>query len=306
MAIAVAGQSAFDMFGNEAILTEEFLSTDFMSWEGGLVSINHENNNHLLNKAWLSDLEYDPESKRVLATFNGLPEKAIDLINSDFYEGTSQECVPLKRSGRDIKRGDGRGATIVTYPYKPAATPEMGVGVCPTASMFAAVASKYPEYTTKGGEKTPEEDLKKIIDELKSTIDTLKSENAKLREDLKEKDKTMESTVEKAVKAALESHDKAIKEASEYNDAVKELSSFMKPEDLEGFLSSKPAAGIIRATAAAMKATVASHIGSSGGSGSGGKGGSGKVQSTWEAGKEVYEAAGLTLEDLEKYGEIEE
>ncbi|AKB37371.1 hypothetical protein MSSAC_2781 [Methanosarcina siciliae C2J] len=304
MAICKAGQSAFNDWGDEAILSEEFLIKDHQTWETGKVSINHENNNALLGKATIKDIEYDAETQLVWATFPDLPDKAKDLINSEFYEGLSQECVPLEMDGNKILKGYGLGVTIVTYPYKPAATPEMGVGVRPTASMFAAVASKYPEYNT-GGEKTPEEDLKKIIDELKSTIDTLKSENAKLGEDLKEKDKTMESTVEKAVKAALESHDKAIKEASEYNEAVKELSSFMKPEDLEGFLSSKPAAGIIRATAAAMKATVASHIGSSGG-GEGGKGGSGKVQSTWEAGKEVYEAAGLTLEDLEKYGEIEE
>ncbi|AKB35607.1 hypothetical protein MSSAC_1017 [Methanosarcina siciliae C2J] len=304
MAICKAGQSAFNDWGDEAILSEEFLIKDHQTWETGKVSINHENNNALLGKSTIKDIEYDAETQLVWATFPDLPEKALSLINSDFYEGLSQECVPLEMDGNKILKGYGLGVTIVTYPYKPAATPEMGVGVRPTASMFAAVASKYPEYNT-GGEKTPEEDLKKIIDELKSTIDTLKSENAKLGEDLKEKDKTMESTVEKAVKAALESHDKAIKEASDYNDAVKELSSYMKPEDLEGFLSSKPAAGIIRATAAAMKATVASHIGAGKG-GEGGKGGSGKVQSTWEAGKEVYEAAGLTLEDLEKYGEIEE
>jgi len=304
MAICKAGQSAFNDWEDEAILSEEFLIKDHQTWETGKVSINHENNNALLGKATIKDIEYDAETQLAWATFPDLPDKAKDLINSEFYEGLSQECVPLEMDGNKILKGYGLGVTIVTYPYKPAATPEMGVGVRPTASMFAAVASKYPEYNT-GGEKTPEEDLKKIIDELKSTIDTLKSENAKLGEDLKEKDKTMESTVEKAVKAALESHDKAIKEASEYNEAVKELSSFMKPEDLEGFLSSKPAAGIIRATAAAMKATVASHIGAGKG-GEGGKGGSGKVQSTWEAGKEVYEAAGLTLEDLEKYGEIEE
>ncbi|WP_269849548.1 hypothetical protein [Methanosarcina horonobensis] len=42
----------------------------------------------------------------------------------------------------------------MSYPYKPAATPEMGVGVRPsTGSMMAAtLASKYPQYKT-GGEK---------------------------------------------------------------------------------------------------------------------------------------------------------
>lgn len=302
MAICKAGQSAFNDWGDEAILSEEFLIKDHQTWETGKVSINHENNNALLGKATIKDIEYGPETQLVWAFFPDLPDKAKDLINSEFYEGLSQECVPLEMDGNKIIKGYGLGVTIVTYPYKPAATPEMGVGVRPTASMFAAVASKYPEYKT-GGEKTPEDEP--TIDELKSTIDTLKSENAKLREDLEAKDKTMESTVEKAVKAALESHDKTNKEASEYNEAVKELSSFMKPEDLEGFLSSKPAAGIIRATAAAMKATVASHIGTDGGSG-GGKSGSGKVQSIYESGKEIYESAGVTLEDLEKYGEIEE
>ncbi|WP_158024080.1 hypothetical protein [Methanosarcina horonobensis] len=294
------------MFGDEAILTEEFLSKDFRTWEGGLVSINHENNNHLLNKARISDLEYDPETKLVWATFNDLPQKTLDLINSDFYEGVSQECVPLEMEGRKIKKGYGTGATLVSYPYKPAATPEMGVGVRPsTGSMMAAtLASKYPQYKT-GGEKTPENEP--TIDELKSTIETLKSENAKLREDLIAKDKTIESTVEKAVKIALESHDKRQKEASEYNEAVKELSSFMKgkEKELDEFLSEKPSAGIIRATAAAMKATVASHIGTGGGGG-GGSGGGGKVKSTYEAGKDVYTAAGITPEDLEKYGGLEE
>lgn len=301
MAIAVAGQSAYDMWGEEAILTEEFLGKDFRTWESGLVSINHENNNHLLNKAMISDLEYDPESKLVWATFNDLPQKTLDLINSDFYEGVSQECVPLELDGCNIKKGYGVGATLVTYPYKPAATPEMGVGVRPTTGsmMAATLASKYPEYKT-GGEKTPEEPT---IEELKSTIETLKSENVKLRGDLEAKDKTIESTVEKAVKAALESHDKARNEAAEYNEAVKELSSFMKEKELKEFLSEKPAVGIIRATAAAMKATVSSHIGTGGG---GGRGGGGKAQSTFEAGKDIYQAAGITPEDLEKYGGTEE
>lgn len=301
MAIAVAGQSAYDMFGEEAILTEEFLSKDFRTWESGLVSINHENNNSLLNKATISDVEYEAESKLVWATFNNLPEKALSLINSDFYEGVSQECFPLEFEGNKIKKGYGVGATLVTYPYKPAATPEMGVGVRPsTGSMMAAtLSSKYPQYK-QGGETTPDEPT---IDELKSTIEELKSKNAKLEADLLAKDKTMESTVEKAVRTALESHDKALKERAEYNDAVKELSSFMKEKELEEFLSANPAAGIIRATAAAMKATVSSHIGAGGGSGS--KGSSGKAQSTFEAGKDVYAAAGITPEDLEKYGGLE-
>jgi len=302
MAIAVAGQSAFDMFGEEAILTEEFLSRDYRTWEGGLVSINHESNNNFLNKATISDLEYDPESKLVWATFVGLPEKAIELINSEFYEGVSQECVPLQLDGKNVIKGYGVGATLVTYPYKPAATPEMGVGVRPSASMFAAISSKYPEYN-KGGESTPDNDLEKTIDELKSTIEELKSKNATLEADLIAKDKTIESTVEKAVKAAIESHEKTIKEHAEYDEAVKELSSFMKPEDLNEFLSAKPAASIIRATASAMKASVASHIGAGGGGG--GKDGGGKVQSTYEAGKTIYEAAGITPEDLEKYGGLE-
>ncbi|MCK9327154.1 MAG: hypothetical protein M0P69_16795 [Bacteroidales bacterium] len=304
MAIAVAGQSAFDMFGDEAILTEEFLSKDYRTWEGGLVSINHENNNHLLNKATISDVEYDPAEKLVWATFNNLPDKALDLINSDFFEGLSQECVPLEMEGNKVQKGYGVGATVVTWPYKPAATPEMGVGVRPTGSMLAAtLASKYPEYSTKkGGEKTPEDDQKQKITELESTIAELKSTNAQLETELKEKDKTIESSVEKAVKAALESHDNQRKETEEYNDAVKELVSFMKEDAIKEFLSSKPPIGVIRATAAAMKSTASSHIGSSGGVGTGG---SGKATGVYESGKSVYEAAGLNAEDLEKYGGIE-
>ncbi|WP_269849547.1 hypothetical protein [Methanosarcina horonobensis] len=109
MAIAVAGQSAYDMFGDEAILTEEFLSKDFRTWEGGLVSINHENNNHLLNKARISDLEYDPETKLVWATFNDLPQKTLDLINSDSTKGFRRNAFPSKwkeeRSRKDTAQG---------------------------------------------------------------------------------------------------------------------------------------------------------------------------------------------------------
>lgn len=312
MAIAVAGQSGYNDWGEEAILTEEFLAKDHKTWESGKVSINHENNNNLLGKATIKDLEFDTENGLVWATFQDLPEKALDLINSDFYEGLSQECIPLEFDGNKILKGYGLGVTIVTYPYTPAATPAQGVGVRPTASMLAAISSKYPEFSiieSKGGETTPklEEELESANEKIKvleSSLEEIKSTNTRLQQELTAKDNTIEATVEKAVRAALESHNKSMREASEYEGAVKELSSFMKSEDLEEFLKEKPAVGIIRATAAAMKSSVASHIGTGNGSGNG-KGGSVKATSIYEAGKDLYKAAGLTAEDLEKYGDVE-
>lgn len=329
MAIARVDQSAYNDWGEEAILSEEFLVKDHKTWETGKVSINHENNNDLLENAKIIDIEYEQETQLVWATFPDLPQRAKDLINSDFYEGLSQECIPLEWDGNRVIKGYGVGVTIVTYPYKPAATPDQGVGVRPTSSMAlaATLASKYPEFFPKqksteepeGGDITPsdKEELETKIKELTSSIEDLKSQNEKLKQDLVAKDKTIEiivkDAVESAVSSALVSRDNAQKVANEREDAIKELESYMTPTALENFLKNNPSTEVIKATSSAMAATLSEikanaskRIGAGGGGGGGGKGGSGgRAQSIYTEGKSIYEKAGLTEEDLKLYGDVE-
>lgn len=262
MAIAKAGQSSFDMWGDEAILSEEFLSNDFGTWNNGLVSINHANNNDLLDNAKIIDVEYDPETTLVWATFPDLPEKALELINSDFYEGLSQECIPIRYDGNNVTKGYGVGVTIVTYPNTPAATPEMGVGVRTTGSMLAAtLTSKYPEYSiAKGGTSIPETDPL-TLESATTRISELESENKTLKENVAKANSSIESTVRASVTAALESRDAAQKEQKDRDEAITELKAFMPAEALESFLGSEPTTSAIKATSAALKASAAKQVG---------------------------------------------
>ncbi|MFZ2499546.1 hypothetical protein [Methanosarcina sp.] len=221
MAIAKAGQASYDDWGDEFLLSEEFLKTDFRTWDQGEVSINHQNNNNLIGNATLYDLEYDPETTLVFASFANLPDKARNMIFSEFYEGLSQECLPIKVKGNEVVRGHGLGVTIVTYPWSPAATQGDGVGIPPAVSIrLAASFRKYDDYqmqmqnpantqtnqtgktnstggntTTPDPEPTPVTEPKPVqgstelqsarteITELKSTNQKLTSENEVLKAD---------------------------------------------------------------------------------------------------------------------------
>lgn len=96
-------------------------------------------------------------------------------------------------------------------------------------------------------------------------ITDLKSTNAKLENDLKAKDGQIASTVQAAVKAALESHDAEYRAKQDHENAVKGLSSFMKEDTMKEFLVSNPSVEVIKSTTIALKASSSKQVGTSGG-----------------------------------------
>lgn len=284
MAIAKAGQHAYNSWGEEATLTEEFLSKDYRTWEGGLLSTNHENTNDLINSASLYDLEWDSDKKLVITSFANLPDKAKAFINSDFYQGLSQECIPLqfKKDSFDVIKGYGTGCTIVMWPHSPAATPEMGVGVRP--ALAAILASKYPTQKitddsmtdNKPGGGTPAISteayesiaLEKV--ELKSTIMALESEKKVMETELaswKSKYTELESGESKrneiAISDARKTWDAELKATSEKEAAVTDLKTVMSEEAATGYLATNPSVDQIKSIANILKANSSGEVGSS-------------------------------------------
>jgi hypothetical protein len=317
MAIAKAGQASYDEWGDEFILSDAFLSADYRTWEGGDVSVNHQNNSHLLN-ATLYDLDYDAETGLVYASFANLPDKARDLISSEFYEGLSQECLPIKVKGNEVTRGHGLGVTIVTYPWSPAATQGDGVGVPPTTSIrLAASFRKYDHLnldkntqqtnstgeisTAPDPEPTPEpktatelQSAKSEIAELKSINTRLTSENEALQSKLVDKDTeiqelksknsnlekqaTMTQTqIESAVNAALESANRQRIAQQEHDDAAAELKSYMPVDIYNDYLKSDPTTQAIKSMTATLKKSANNQVGS-------GAGGNPPEQSPYKSG----------------------
>jgi hypothetical protein len=278
MAIACAGQHAYSIFGDEATLTEEFLSRDYKTWEGGLVSINHEHN-HDWVKATIHDVEYDSQKKLVICSFSGIPEWLSALIYSDDYMGLSQECIPIefRKNSYDVIKGYGTGVTIVTAPYTPAASPEMGVGIRP--ELAAILASKYPTnedltMTDKPGGGKPAvsvEAFESTVSEnvqLKSQIKTLESQKTDLEKELvswKQKYETLESgeadRIKIAVESAIKSYDTELKSKAEREEAVKELNSIMSKEAAESYMSTNPTVEQIRSITGIMKSNFSKGVG---------------------------------------------
>ena len=278
MAIACAGQHAYSIFGDEATLTEEFLSRDYKTWEGGLVSINHEHN-HDWVKATIHDVEYDSQKKLVICSFSGIPEWLSALIYSDDYMGLSQECIPIefRKNSYDVIKGYGTGVTIVTAPYTPAASPEMGVGIRP--ELAAILASKYPTnedltMTDKTGGGKPAvsvEAFESTVSEnvqLKSQIKTLESQKTDLEKELvswKQKYETLESgeadRIKIAVESAIKSYDTELKSKAEREEAVKELNSIMSKEAAESYMSTNPTVEQIKSITGIMKSNFSKGVG---------------------------------------------
>lgn len=281
MAIAIKNQKAYSIFGEEATLTEDFLSRDYRTWECGLISTNHENTNDLLGGASLYDLEYEPEKGLVIASFANLPDMAKKFINSEFYQGLSQECIPLqfKKGTNDVIKGYGTGVTIVMWPHQPAATQQMGVGVRP--ALAAILASKYPtnhlkeDFMTepKGGgvpavsveafESTVSENV-----QLKSQIKTLETEKTTLVKELdswKQKYTDLESgeadRVKIAISEARNSWDSELKAKAEREAAVSELKTVMSSEAYESYLATNPTVEQIKSIAGIMKVNTSKGVG---------------------------------------------
>lgn len=300
MAIAVAGQHAYNFFGEEATLTEDFLSRDYKTWEGGLVSINHEDNHNWV-KATMYDLEYVAKSKLVISSFSGIPDWLMSLIQSEDYRGVSQECIPIemRKDSTDVVKGYGTGVTIVTDPYQPAATQEMGVGIRPELS--AILASKYyPTEDTmvdKPGGGTPAVSIEAYNTavsesvELKSQIKTLESDKKALeteRDSWKQKFTDLESGEATRTKIAVEDARKSweaeLKATAERNTAVTELKTVMSVEAAESYLATEPTLDQIKSITGILKANAAKNVGSSQDSGNHEEGKSyEELDSAWNA-----------------------
>lgn len=282
MAIACAGQHAYSVSGDEATLTEEFLSRDFKTWEGGLVSINHENN-HDWVKATIHDIEYDSKKKLVICSFSGIPDWLSTLIYSDDYQGLSQECIPIefRKNSYDVIKGYGTGVTVVTSPYTPAASPDMGVGIRP--ELAAILASKYPTEDFIMSEKTgggpsaisteayesialEKVELRSQIQTLESEKKTLETELASTRKEYDEFKSGEANRTKEAVESALRAYDIQVKSEEERAGAIAELKSVMKEEEAEKILSTNPSNETIKSIAGSLKATFSKGIGSSSGS----------------------------------------
>lgn len=283
MAIACAGQHAYSLSGDEATLTKDFLSKDYKTWEGGEVSINHENN-HDWVRATLYNPEYDSKNDLVICSFSGLPDWVTSLIYSDDYQGLSQECIPVKfsKNSNDVIRGFGTGVTIVTSPYTPAANQEMGVGIRP--DLASILRSKYPKIEdfimsekTGGGPSAISTEayesiaLEKV--ELRSQIQTLETEKKTLETELASTRKEFDefksgeaNRTKEAVESALRTYDAQVKAEEERAGTVAELKSVMKEEDAEKILATNPSNETIKSIAGSLKATFSKGIGSSSGS----------------------------------------
>lgn len=126
-----------------------------------------------------------------------------------------------------------------------------------------------------------------LISTKEQEIEKLKSTVEKLENDLKSKDGQIESTVQAAVKAALESHDTQLKEQAEKDAATKELSSFMKEETLADFMKAEPSLAVIKSTTNALKASAGTNVGT------GGVASTGETEEevslgVWDAAKQAY------------------
>ncbi len=282
MAIAVKGQHAYNFWGEESTLTEEFFSKDFRTWEGGLISTNHEDTNDLLGGASLYDLEYDPQTGHVIASFANLPDKAKAFINSEFYQGLSQECIPLrfKKNSSDVIAGYGTGVTIVMWPHQPAATQAMGVGIRPELS--AILSFKYPSKNSedtmsdKPGGGTPAvvsaemyESAVSRKEQLESRVSALETDNKKLSDELDSwKQKYQEQVdgepirTKATVESAITAHDAELKATAERDEAIKEFKSIAKDEKATNFLKTNPTTEQIKSAIALIVVNSAGDVGS--------------------------------------------
>lgn len=146
-------------------------------------------------------------------------------------------------------------------------------------------------------------------DELKSTISQLEGDNKDLKstindlqQELKKKDEEIPGKIESAIKVALETDRVERAKQADLDAAVEELKSCVSEELAEEYLKTEPTAAMIRSTIAIKKAEAGKQIGASGGQS---PEGDGKITSTYQAGKEMYEKMGVTPEDIEKHGGLE-
>jgi hypothetical protein len=286
------GTKAYDRQGKAYTLTKEALESGAVSWTGGIVTINHMvKEKGTITKSWFED-------PYVYARFDDLSPETVEAINSAAYRGVSQESDPIEVKGSDVLKLKGTGCTFVFYPFRAACPLSEGCGL-PIASCDPDF--NFPLYShsqnlqedTPGGVNIADQST----NTLESTVSDLKSENEKLRstvdglrQELKDKDAKLESTVQAAVKAALESRDKAVKEQTEREAALTELKSCMSSETMTEFLKAEPSVTVIKSTVAAIKAEAGKHVGAAAGT---------SIQSTANE-REAYTKLGITSIDVEE------
>jgi uncharacterized coiled-coil protein SlyX len=290
LAIVKDNTKAYDTNGKEFLLTPCALSQDFKSWDNGIVTVNHK----YKEQGKLTDLEY--KDGFVYATLSGLSPDVIELINSPAFRGVSQESTPLELSGNKVTRLKGTGTTLVFYPESAACSPSMGCGLpiasCdPDFNFPLYIDNQKSQESTPGGDTITDDNATKFestISEQKNEIAKLQSTIGELRQELKDKDANLESTVQAAVKVALESHDRTLKETAEREAVLNELKSCVSDETLAGFKDVPIVA--LKSTLAAIKETAGKHVGANQGTG---------LQSTQKDEKAQYRELGITSIEVE-------
>jgi hypothetical protein len=187
----------------------------------------------------------------------------------------------MRKNSMDVIKGYGTGVTVVTAPYNPAASPEMGVGIRP--ELAAILASKYPQIEdnmtdkTGGGTSAISTEayesiaLEKV--ELKSKIQTLESEKKTMETELaswKQKYTELESGEANRTKIAIESAranwEMDLKSKAEREGAITELNTIMSKDAAESYLATNPTLEQITSITGILKAGASKGVGSSSGS----------------------------------------
>jgi hypothetical protein len=270
--IVRAGTKAYDEKGNEYEITQEAIDSSAETYSGGIITVNHKKKEKgKIDSSWKNGEYID-------ATVAGISPELKDIINSPAYRGVSQESIGAEFDEDDpkkITKLTGTGLTFVFYPENPACPLNKGCGVPIASTVDDDLNFNFPLNThnqnstksTPGGVNISETDqkLESTISELETENKNLKSTIEKLQKELNEKDGKIESTVNAAVKAALESHDKALKEQTEREAVFSELKSSVSPETLDG-LKDAPVS-ILKSTLAAIKETAGKHVGANSGTG---------------------------------------
>lgn len=288
--IVKVGTKAYDRNGKKYTLTQEALESGAESWTGGIVTINHMvREKGTITKSWFED-------PYVYAKFDGLSPETVEAINSAAYRGVSQESEPIEVKGSTVLKLKGTGSTFVFYPFKPACPMKEGCGL-PIASCDPDF--NFPLYTdnknstksTPGGVTITDENTTKLestISAQTEEIKALKSTIEKLQKESIEKDKSLQSTIDAAVKAGIEGILKSTKEQAEREAVISELKSCVSDETMAGFKDAPVA--VLKSTLAAIKETAGKHVGANQGTG---------LQSTQKDEKAQYRELGITSIEVE-------
>lgn len=133
---AVPGTLAQDREGNVYRLTENALKSDFKTWKGGIITVNHK----VTEKGGIADTWYDAG---LMMKVNGLSQEARDVMKSAAYKGVSQESLPVEfgkteyyrgHSIKNVDRVKGTGISLIVYPETPACPLDVGCGIPITSS----------------------------------------------------------------------------------------------------------------------------------------------------------------------------